>query len=153
MNSEKFYLASKECSLQDPMYRYQIEQPKISIGGKQGNRTTYFENSEIFSKLINVSSMFFGKYISNKISCPLNFDKTKNCLGFKGEYSIDLIIQHLNEFIKIYILCSNCDYPETDLNLNTKKKICQICRSCGTIYDIPNKYMDKSYDFISKNIH
>lgn len=148
----KFYLASKETALNDPMYRYQVEMPKITIGGKQGNRTTYFENSEVFADYIKLPSIYFAKYIGNKISCPSSFDKLKNCITFKGDYQGEIIIQHLMDFIKIYVLCYNCDYPEIDLSLNSKKDICKICRSCGEINIIPGKNMDKTYDFIKKNI-
>ena len=148
----KFYLATKESSLMDSMYRYQIEQPKISISGKNGNKTTYFENSESFAQSIGISSLFFSKYISTKISCPSSFDKLKNCISFKGDYSQEIINQHLKDFIKIYILCINCDYPEIDLNINSNKNICQNCRACGFNNEISLKYMDKTYDFIKKNI-
>ena len=151
-NNDTFYLATKDTALMDPMYRYQISKPIITMGGKQGNRTTYFENSEAFGLSINRPSSFFAKYIGNKISCSSSIDKIKNCISFKGEYSYDLIVQHLFDFIKIYVLCSNCDYPETDLIKNSKKNICQLCRSCGTEKEIASKHMDKTYDFIQKNI-
>lgn len=151
-SNNKFYLATKESSLTDSEYRYKIDPPIFFIGGKQKNKTTLFENSESFAKDIGVPSLFFCKYIANKISCPLNFDKDKNCYGFKGDYSNDIILQHLNDFIKIYILCPGCDYPEIDLKLDSKKNINQICRSCGTINIINAKYMDKTYDFIEKQL-
>jgi len=152
MTGDYFYLASKESSLEDPEYRYKINKPKICVSGKHGNRTTYFENSEYFSDKIGIPSIFFGKYIGNKISCPSAFDKTKNCLGFKGEYSQELLEQHLKDFLKIYVLCYECDYPEVDLSLGLKKNILMTCRACGVQTYIDSKYMDKTYDFVQKNI-
>lgn len=168
-NNEMFYLASKETSLNDPQYRYRISKPIISTGGKKGNKTTYFENSEYFSEKLGVQSIFFGKYIGNKISCPTYFEKKKDkndndnhnnnveqdqnkCISWKGEYTFDLIEKHLKDFIKIYILCDCCDYPETNLFLDEKKYIMKLCRSCGNNSLIPNKYMDKTYDFVQKNL-
>ena len=85
--TDLFYLASKEAILSDPNYRYRIAQPIITVSGKKGNRTTWFENSEYYSqKMGGCPSLFFGKYIGNKISCPSSFDKEKNCLCWKGEY-------------------------------------------------------------------
>jgi translation initiation factor 5 len=151
-NNDLFYLASKESALSDPQYRYKIANPIIITTGKKGNRTTWFENSEYYSEKLGVSSIFFGKFIGNKISCPSNFDKEKNCISWKGEYNNDLIQSHLKEFIKIYILCPKCDYPETNLYLDEKKYIGTLCRSCGESRLILSKYMDKTYDFIQKNI-
>ena len=146
-----FYLASRESALTDPQYRYKITNPIISVGGKKGNKTTFFENSEYYSEKIGVPSIFFGKYIGNKISCPFAIDKEKKCICWKGEYTKEQIELYLKDFIKIYILCSECDYPETNL-CNNNKSIEKICRSCGSSKFIESKYMDKTYDFIQKNI-
>lgn len=152
-NGDLFYLASKESTLSDSNYRYKIAQPIITISGKKGNRTTWFENSEYYSqKMGGCPSIFFGKYIGNKISCPSNYDKEKNCLCWKGEYTKEQIESHLRDFIKIYILCPDCDYPETEMFLDQKKLIGLGCKSCGNTFMIGAKYMDKTYDFISKNI-
>ncbi len=151
-NTDLFFLASKESSLNDPNYRYKIANPIITTTGKKGNRNTWFENSEYYSEKLGVPSLFFGKYIGNKISCPSNFDKDKNCISWKGEYTQETIEQYLKDFIKIYVLCPNCDYPETDLFLGDKKLIGTLCRSCGNSSLIQAKYMDKTYDFIQKNV-
>lgn len=151
-SEDLFYLASKESSLCDPSYRYKISNPVISVGGKKGNRTTYFENSEYYAEKLGVPSIFFGKFIGNKISCPSSVDKEKKCQCWKGEYTREQIEMYLRDFIKIYILCPCCDYPETDLVLGEKKLVGMICRSCGSSSLIESKYMDKTYDFVQKNI-
>lgn len=152
LSENLFYLASKESAFIDPEYRYKIANPIISIGGKKGNKTTYFENSEYYSEKLCVPSVFFGKYIGNKISCPLSVDKEKKCICWKGEYTREQIEKYLRDFIKIYILCPYCDYPETNLYLGESKLIGTLCRSCGKSNLVSIKYMDKTYDFIQKNI-
>ena len=149
--TELFYLASRESSLIDPEYRYKIENPIISVSGKKGNKTTLFENSEYYSEKLGVPSLYFGKYISNKISCPHSIDKEKKCISWKGEYTRNQIETYLKDFNKIYILCPVCDYPETDLYLNEQKLIGKLCRSCGNSNLVETKYMDKTYDYIQKN--
>ncbi len=151
-SSDSFYLASKNSALIDPEYRYKISSPIISIGGKKGNRTTYFENSEYYAEKMGIPSSFIGKFIGNKISCPSSTDKEKKCLSWKGEYTKQQIESYLRDFIKIYVLCPNCDYPEVDLHLGDKKLIGMLCRSCGSSNIIESKYIDKTYDFIQKNI-
>ena len=152
-NDDIFYLASKDSTLSDPNYRYKIAKPIITVSGKKGNRTTCFENSEYYSQNMGgCPSLFLGKYIGNKISCPSNFDKEKNCLSWKGEYTKEQIESHLKDFIKIYILCPICDYPETKMFLDPKKFIGLNCKSCGGKFMIGANHMDKTYYFISKNI-
>ncbi len=150
--NNKFYLATNESSLSDPCYRYQINNPIITVSGKQGNRTTFFENSESFAKSINRDSEIIGKFIGCKIASSMKFDKDKNCLSFKGEYDATIIINHLNEFIKIFVLCPGCDYPETNLKLNIKKFLYHECKACGKENEINTKFIDKTYEFIIKKI-
>jgi len=151
ISTDLFYLASRDISLTDPEYRYKISSPVISVIGKKGNRSTLFENSEYYAEKLGVSSIYFGKYIGNKISCPFSIDKEKKCISWKGEYTREQIENYLKDFIKIYVLCPDCDYPETDIYLNEQKLIGLLCRSCGKSCLVETKYMDKTYDYIQKN--
>lgn len=150
MEDDNFYLATKDSSLNDSSYRYQLDNIKLSIGGKRGNLTTYFENSEYFSKKLEVPSIFFMKFIANKISCPSTIDKEKKCVSFKGEYKLNVIKEYLMEFISIYILCKSCDLPQITLSLDESKNIIKTCRACGELEKVI--YTDKTYDYIQKNL-
>jgi len=123
--------------------------------GRQDNWTTYFLNSEEIAKKINRPSEYFGKYIGHALSCPMKQDKDKNCLTFKGDYSGELITKYFMEFVKIYVLCPNCDLPETKLFIrkdNGKtKELCHTCDACGTNSIVKPKSFDKSFEFIEKN--
>ena len=146
-------LTTNEFSINNDEYRYQLEKPVTDIGGKKGNRTTYIYNSEKIAKQLNVNSMFFGKYISNSLSCPISISKEFKCLAFKGEYTMENITNLLIEFINIYILCPVCDLPETDLHKNNKLGIHHVCRSCGECTKVNITKIDKTYDYIEKNIN
>ena len=149
---DKINLTTNEFSINDEEYRYQLEKPVIDIGGKKGNRTTYIYNSEKIAKHLNVNSMFFGKYISNSLSCPISTSKEFKCLALKGEYDTEKITKLLIEFINIYILCPVCDLPETDLHKNKEIGVHHVCRSCGEITKVNIKKIDKTYEYIEKNI-
>lgn len=153
--SNKYYLASKDSSKSDPMYRYQVDMPIFTSSGKKGNMYTYFDNSESFSTQINTNSQYIGKYISNQISCPFGFDKDRNCIYFKGVYATEILLEKLDEYIKIYILCDNCDYPEINLkSIGNKKnkKLLKCCKSCGKELDINIKNQDKTFDYICSQL-
>jgi translation initiation factor 5 len=153
--NQSIYLASWESHLNDLNYRYKIKPLNIKCQGRQDNWTTYFLNSEEIALKINRSSDFFGKYIGYSLSCPTKFDKEKNCLTFKGNYSVDIIKKYFMEFVKLYVLCPNCDYPETKLfiqkNKDKKTGLSHNCEACGQITLVPIKNIDKTYEFIEKN--
>ncbi len=148
----KINLTTNDLSLEDNDYRYQIDKPVIDVCGKKDNKTTLFYNSETIAKYLNISSTFFGKYISHNLSCPLSFNKEFKCVAFKGEYTNEIITKLLIEFINKYILCPICDLPETTLNKNKELGIYHNCKSCGNNTQIKINKIDKTYEFIEKNI-
>ncbi len=147
-----FYFATRETSLQDPNYRYRYKEPVINIIGKKGNKTTYFENSEYFSGVLEIPSEFFAKFIAGRLSCPFSFDNDKKCQTFKGEFTVEQIKKFLLEFVVNYKICKNCDYLEAVIQKNEKKILIKQCNSCGHQSEINYKATDKAYDFIVKKI-
>jgi translation initiation factor 5 len=151
-DNRTFYFATNENSLLDPDYRYRFNEPIITISGKKGNRTTYFENSEYFAEITRRPSEYFTKYIAGRLSCSNKFDTQKNCQTFKGEFTLEQIKNYFIEFIKIYLLCPKCDYPETVLEFDINKNVSKHCESCGENSIINPKSNDKIYDFIEKKL-
>jgi translation initiation factor 5 len=151
----EIYLASRESSLSDPIYRYKIKGLNIKCTGRQDNWTTNFLNSEEIAKKINRPSEYFGKYIGHALSCPMKQDKEKNCLTFKGDHSGDLITKYFMEFVKIYVLCPNCDLPETKLFIQKEKDkprgLTHSCDACGINCLVKPKSIDKTFEYIEKN--
>ena len=153
--TSEIYLASRESHLNDPIYRYKIKPLNIKCLGRQDNWTTHFLNSEEIAKKINRPSEYFGKYIGHALSCPMKQDKDKNCLTFKGDHSGETITKYFMEFVKIYVLCPNCDLPETKLFIqkekNKPKGLSHSCDACGTNSAVKPKSFDKTFEYIEKN--
>lgn len=146
-----FYLSSKEETYNDINYRYKIKLPKISYLVNKGTKITLLENSKYISEKIGINDDIFGGYISNKLSCRLIKLDEKKCIAFNGSFEEDVIIKLLKDFIKIYVLCSICDYPEIEFDLENNK-LCKKCKSCGNLEEIDKKYIDKTYNAIVKNM-
>ncbi len=149
---DKINLTTNECSLTDTDYRYQLEKPVIITQKNKGTMVTCIINSNNISKYLNINEMFFGKYISYKLSCSINKNKEYNCICLGGEFTDKVITDFLIEFINIYILCPVCDLPETNLLLNKKKGICHNCRSCGNVTKVNITNIDKTYLYIEKEL-
>lgn len=156
MDNYKLYLATRESSLEDPEYRYKVDRPQIRITGKDGNKFTWFENSDYYVSILGLPSILFGKHIGNKLSCPTYYDNEQKCIKWKGEYNEDMITEYLMDFAKTYNICSNCDLPELSLTLDSKKNITTVCRACGENNKISVKNKSelwyKTYENIQKHL-
>jgi translation initiation factor 2 beta subunit (eIF-2beta)/eIF-5 len=147
-----FYFAVRKDHLDDSDFRYRYKEPEVEHSGKHGNKTTYFSNSEYFAEKIRLPSEYFGKYMAGRLSCPYSFDKDKNCITFKGEYSLDDVKNYFFEFVKIYVMCQPCDYPECTLRLDDKKNLIKHCESCGANQMVNFKSNDKAFQFIEREL-
>jgi translation initiation factor 5 len=82
-------------------------------------------------------------------------DAELKCLTFKGNYSNVLITKLFMDFVKIYVLCPNCDLPETKLfiqkNKDLPKGLSHKCNACGFISLVKPSTYDKTFEFIEKN--
>jgi translation initiation factor 2 beta subunit (eIF-2beta)/eIF-5 len=145
-----FYFAVRDDHVNDPNFRYRYKEPIITYSGKNGNKTTFFENSEYYAEAIKLPSEYFAKYIGGRLSCPYKFDNDKKCQTFKGEYDYNDVKKYFLEFIKIYKICEPCDYPECILKLDDKKKLVKHCESCGRDVFVSYKSNDKAFDYIEK---
>lgn len=126
----KLYLTSEESVLFDTNYRYKISCIEISHINKKGTRITILTNLDKFCKELMFDKDVIIRILGKKLSCKSGIDKTTNNYYLQGEYNIQHIKYILYEFIKKYLLCSNCDKPE--VNIKSKNdKIKQKCKACG----------------------
>ena len=154
-STNEIYLASWETHLNDPTFRYKMKPLNIKLTGKQDNWTTLFVNSNDIARIIKRPSEHFGKYISFALSCPMKQEKEFDCLSFKGNYSNEVISKHFMDYVKIYVLCPNCDLPETKLFIQKEKDnpkgLTYNCDACGKISLVKPKSYDKAFEYIEKN--
>jgi translation initiation factor 5 len=148
----EIYLASRETHLNDPTFRYKIKPLNIKLVGKQDNWTTLIINSDEIAKLIKRPIEHISKYISHALSCPTKKEKEYNCLGFKGNYTSELITKYFMDYVKIYVLCPNCDLPETILFIQKEKDkpkgLSHICNACGKISLVKVNSIDRTFEYI-----
>lgn len=67
-----------------------------------------------------------------------------------GSHDAEKLQDLLDGFIRKYVLCPECDNPETDLKVQTKKgTISQSCKACGFHgpLEVHHKVTDDTYSF------
>ena len=138
-------LTSRESNFHDELYRYKVNKLNTNYKGN----TTNIINIDELCKTINRDIEQLIKYLSNNISCQVKYDKDNKCLILKGNYTNDVLTKYFMDYVKVYVLCPNCDLPETTLfyDKNLKHK----CKSCGINSVVKPKSIDKTFLFIEKN--
>lgn len=77
---------------------------------------------------MRVPTLAVMKYLSKELGAQIVGDTI-----LQGSHSYDIMLKHLDKFIKNYVTCKKCNYPELKRYLEGKKDLKSKCNSCGTV--------------------
>jgi translation initiation factor 5 len=90
------------------------------------------------------------KYFGCELGAQTQFDFKNDRFIVNGSHDATKLQDLLDGFIRKFVLCPECDNPETILTVNQKKgTINQACKACG--YHGPLEFNHKLNTFIIKN--
>lgn len=110
-----------------------FEKPKaISIiQGKQ----TIWKNFIKITKDLNRDSDLLYKFVMKEISTSSTINNNQ-ALVLNGVFDNYKINQILDKFISVYVLCSACKKPDTEISSQNNIKILK-CTACGAVTSLP----------------
>lgn len=111
-------------SVSDPYYRYKRE-VCIAIYKPINGGVTVISNLETVAHQLGREIKDIISYLKKKLG-------TRNTgVQFSGIHSVGILEQHLENYIREFILCLRCKNPET---VTHKKKT--RCKACGHSYSL-----------------
>ena len=112
----------------DPHYRYKMPSISVKIESKNGG-TTIIDNIDTISNKIGREANEIQKYFRKELSCNVKYDSEKGIVISALKETEDLQ-NILTKYIDDYVLCPECNNPETVKTVH-KKKIKLTCAACG----------------------
>uniref|UniRef100_A0A3P9M942 Eukaryotic translation initiation factor 5 n=1 Tax=Oryzias latipes TaxID=8090 RepID=A0A3P9M942_ORYLA len=114
-------------SVSDQFYRYKMPRLIAKVEGKGNGIKTVIVNMVDVAKALN-RFPFFGC----ELGAQTQFDTKNDRYIVNGSHEANKLQDMLDGFIKKFVLCAECDNPETDLHVNPKKQtIGTSCKACG----------------------
>jgi len=104
--------------------------PELNI--KHQKKKTIIENLDSVANSLHRHPATLLSYWSQTLGCG----KIKQ--GLCGCHSRETLQESLQGFVQLYVLCDQCDLPETDL-YGYRNSLEKVCSACGA-----NSFMDKS---------
>lgn len=102
------------------------------------------------AKAIGRPPTYPTKYFGCELGAQTQFDFKNDRYIVNGSHDATKLQDLLDGFIRKFVLCPECDNPETDLLVSTKKgTISQGCKACG--FHGPLEFNHKLNTFILKN--
>ncbi|HIH69067.1 translation initiation factor IF-2 subunit beta [Methermicoccus shengliensis] len=104
--------------------RFTVPKPHVFAEGK----TTVLENFASIASTLNRDPDHLLKYLLGELGTAGKTDGTRAV--FQGNFSGELIEEHINAYVQEYVLCSECGKPDT--HLVREERILMIkCDACG----------------------
>jgi translation initiation factor 5 len=134
----------------DLYYRYKMPRILAKVEGKGNGIKTVIVNMAEVAKALNRPATYPTKYFGCELGAQTQFDHKHERFIVNGSHDATKLQDLLDGFIRKYVLCPECDNPETDLTVIAKKEtISQSCKACG--YHGLIKVQHKVNTFILKN--
>jgi len=119
-------------SITDAFYRYKMPKLLAKVEGKGNGIKTVIVNMVEIAKSLGRPPTYPTKYFGCELGAQTQFDFKDERFIVNGSHEANKLQDLLDGFIKKFVLCPECDNPETVLAVQTKKSILsQSCKACG----------------------
>lgn len=135
-------------SVTDAFYRYKMPRLIAKVEGKGNGIKTVIANMSEIAKALSRPPTYPTKYFGCELGAQTQFDNKNDRYIVNGAHTSDKLQDLLDGFIRKFVLCPECDNPETNL-LVKKNSILQRCIACGHTCSIDMRH--KLTTFIVKN--
>ncbi|XP_076022134.1 eukaryotic translation initiation factor 5 [Genypterus blacodes] len=119
-------------SVSDQFYRYKMPRLIAKVEGKGNGIKTVIVNMVDVAKALNRPPTYPTKFFGCELGAQTQFDTKNDRYIVNGSHEANKLQDMLDGFVKKFVLCTECDNPETDLHVNPKKQtIGTSCKACG----------------------
>lgn len=116
----------------DPFYRYKMPKLIAKVEGKGNGIKTVIVNMVEIAKSLARPPAYPTKFFGCELGAQTQIDKKNDRYIVNGSHNSDKLQDILDIFIDKFVLCDECDNPETTFVVQPKKeKITSICSACG----------------------
>ncbi len=113
--------------------RDRFEIPKVSVQ-REGSRTIIKNFSNVV-KAINRSEEHLYKYIVKSLGTAGFIEAGRVIL--QGKFTEDEIQKEVNDYVKTYVLCKECQAPDTEF-VREERVLFVKCLACGAKHPVRN---------------
>lgn len=116
----------------DQFYRYKMPKIIAKVEGKGNGIKTVIVNMVDIARAIYRPAAYPTKFFGCELGAQTQIDKKNDRYIVNGSHNGEKLQEILDIFIEKFVLCDECDNPETTFIVQPKKeKITSVCSACG----------------------
>lgn len=136
--------------IQDQFYRYKMPRLMAKVEGKGNGVKTVITNMVEIARSLARPPTYPTKYFGCELGAQTQFDFKNDRYIVNGSHDATKLQDMLDGFIKKFVLCEQCDNPETVFKFAMKKGLIGArCKACGYVFQLDMTH--KLTTFILKN--
>uniref|UniRef100_A0A915I2B6 Eukaryotic translation initiation factor 5 n=1 Tax=Romanomermis culicivorax TaxID=13658 RepID=A0A915I2B6_ROMCU len=135
-------------NVEDAFYRYKMPRLLAKVEGKGNGIKTVVANMVDIAKALNRPPTYPTKYFGCELGAQTQFDLKNDRYIVNGDHDAVKLQDLLDGFIKKFVLCQECDNPETTLTVKGQK-ITLSCKACGHVTAVDPRH--RLTTFVIKN--
>jgi translation initiation factor 5 len=135
-------------NVDDAFYRYKMPRLVAKVEGKGNGIKTVIANMVDIAKALNRPPTYPTKYFGCELGAQTQFDNKNDRYIVNGDHDAAKLQDLLDGFIRRFVLCQECDNPETILAIKGQR-ISLTCKACGFVTNIDPR--QKLTTFVIKN--
>ena len=113
-------------------WNYKMEALRIRVQGRGSGIKTNLLNIFKIAQSLRTKPEYIMKYLMYKIGVIAAVYKDDSGGGWiGGAHEVDTLQQHIHDFIDMFILCPQCNLPETNFTGKADKELHRSCKACG----------------------
>lgn len=116
----------------DQFYRYKMPKLLAKVEGKGNGIKTVIVNMVDIAKALQRPPAYPTKYFGCELGAQTQIDLKNERYIVNGSHDAEKLQEILDGFIEKFVLCPDCENPETVLMVDPRKeRIGQMCKACG----------------------
>nr|CAB3241987.1 eukaryotic translation initiation factor 5 [Phallusia mammillata] len=126
--------------VQDVFYRYKMPSIIAKVEGKGNGVKTVIVNMVDIAKALGRPATYTCKFFGCELGAQTQFDLKHDRYIVNGSHESGRLQEMLDVFIKKFVLCQECDNPETTMVVK-RGTIGLVCKACGnqSLVDLRHK--------------
>mmetsp|Transcript_26660 Transcript_26660/g.64764 ORF Transcript_26660/g.64764 Transcript_26660/m.64764 type:complete len:429 (+) Transcript_26660:179-1465(+) len=116
---------------EDEFARYKMPVIQGKVEGRGNGIKTRIVNCYEVGRALHRPPSYVCRFFGYELGAQTQINEAEGTYIVNGQHEQIVLAETLQKFINGFVLCTNCKLPETDIKVDKRQVIKQVCSACG----------------------